>query len=255
MTDHQERRRKQVNAIRVKASPQRMSSEEFKRQYKEPHVIFNADMRDEEEKQRQEMFCDECLVPMQHNGIKAYLLHVTIEDDPLRNFWKLATLRCYGCGFTEIVPLDKPQFTSEELKAFTSPVMHPGAIQSIDGAMGSGLGQFGSRLMGIDIMKGTLAEPWRSEAIHAAQIEESKYRNQIMAQQAHAIQQRNQALQALQQMPDRAAADQHRAANQIMGALDPKSTFEGYSLSNPPKDPTERDSWFKRFGDYLSDYL
>lgn len=108
MTDEQTRRRETANRIRVKASPARMGRAEFDSRYMERNVIIS---REEIEARCQEMFCDACAEPYGTAGAMLLrTLHVSIEDDPLRNFWKLARLKCFGCGFEEYVPLDRPKF-------------------------------------------------------------------------------------------------------------------------------------------------
>jgi hypothetical protein len=116
---NKERRARVANDIRVKASPIRMPLNEFNDRYRGRQVIGTYAQREEVEKITQEMFCDECMksvTPQVADGpTEGTLLHVTIEDDPLGNFWKLATMRCHHCGFHEHVPLTTPQFSPDDI--------------------------------------------------------------------------------------------------------------------------------------------
>jgi hypothetical protein len=127
--ERKERRARQANAIRVKASLPRMPMEEFDCRYKQPYFVANHTSLAATEFLTQEMFCEECMQPA-HGGLAAHVLYVTIENDPLRNFWKLATLHCYGCGFEEIVPLSEPKFTPSDFNELGL-TPSPAAIQDV----------------------------------------------------------------------------------------------------------------------------
>ncbi len=111
--DAKTRRRETANRIHVKASPVRMSREEFQERFVRQQVVIDLPGV---ENTCQEMFCGECAKPYGDKGaLLVRQLHVTIDDDPLKNFWKLATLKCFGCGFSEIVPLETPNFSSLDI--------------------------------------------------------------------------------------------------------------------------------------------
>jgi hypothetical protein len=119
MTDEETKARRVAvaNKIRVKASPLRMPLDEFNATFKERQVLADAKQRDEMESATQQMFCDACLTENLDNfgRLEGTLLHVRMEDDPLGNFWKLATMRCFNCGFHEHVPLTRPEFDPNQL--------------------------------------------------------------------------------------------------------------------------------------------
>lgn len=173
MTEEQkERRRKQANAIRVLASPMHMPLEEFEKRFIDRWIIADMKARDEVERTTQEMFCDECLSPIPNTaGITANVLHVTIENDPLRNFWMLATMRCYGCGFEEIVPLGQPEFTADDFNMGVStpaPIFGPPPFQGVSHWMQEYERQRGvfarqQAIAGQQQMKGLAAAPDESD--------------------------------------------------------------------------------------------
>jgi RNase P subunit RPR2 len=173
MTEEQkERRRKQANAIRVLASPVHMPMEEFQNRYLKQHFLISNVARRTIEHSTQHMFCDEC-VEEQHGGLALRYLHVTIEDDPLRNFWKLATMRCYGCGFEEIIPLERPAFAPDDFN--TVGVMSPGHIVPYKPTLTSQI----------------VNDPWTQEYEH---------QRQVFAQQAQAAQAARQSAIQQQQL-------------------------------------------------------
>jgi RNase P subunit RPR2 len=178
MTDETKaRRRTQANAIRVLASPARLPMEEFKRHYQKRHVIIDEKAREAMEQATQEMFCDECTEPMPHGGMSAHILHVSINDDPLGNFWKLATMRCYGCGLEEHVALDKPVFDPKDFNEIGMVPMAP---------------RIGTPIAGQAVDP---RNPWKEE--YRAQ-HEVFARNQAIAQPNQALSNQKMAWQALQ---------------------------------------------------------
>lgn len=196
----QARRRRVANKIRVKASPVRMPIDDFNRTFRQPQVIPVASMREQIEEQSQQMFCDCCIkhadIGTQAGALEATVLHVTIEDDPLRNYWKLATLRCYGCGFQEMVALDTPQFDPGEVNKLTA-----------RGLLG-----------GQDFATGIVSAPDPYVAEYTARIEAEQKRQteakmraqmaQMQAKQASALQQL-QGLSGLGRMDDMLDAQQY----------------------------------------------
>lgn len=150
------------------------------------------------------------------------LLHVKIDEDPLRNFWKLAEVRCFSCGFTELVPLDTPDFSA------------PSNAGSLLGA---------SSLTASVV---SAPDPYQLEAKqHQARLEAEEKRNQQAAQ----INARNQQIQQLQNQLGQQHLDQLRQMSQ-MGM--PNSMIEQYAKmkeqekrlveikSQPPKKAMER---------------
>lgn len=119
--ENKEYRRKQANAIRIRASVVHMPLDAFQKKYQQRHVVTTRDEFERIERITGELFCNECVEVAAYGLITAHLLHATIEADPLKNFWRLCTVQCYGCGFNEIIALDKPMFTAEELECATKP--------------------------------------------------------------------------------------------------------------------------------------
>lgn len=140
---NKERRVRVANKIRVLASPLRMPREQFEHRYMQRELLASPEARDQLENTTQEMFCDECVKPGPHGSIEVAPLHVLIEDDPLQNFWKIATLRCFCCGFNELVPLSKPDFSADP-----DPSMNLGNIQAMPAHSHSLTGMGANPLLG-----------------------------------------------------------------------------------------------------------
>lgn len=135
-----------------------MTVEEFNDTFIEPFVLLD---RATYERTTQTMLCDNCAEAYGDGGaVLIRRLHVTIEDDPLGNFWKLAQLRCHVCGFNEHVPLDKP-------------------------SLGGGVGT-------------DLVDVWDKELRAQQNKREEELKRQIYAQQMAAAQAQNQAATAAQ---------------------------------------------------------
>jgi hypothetical protein len=163
--------------------------EEFKRHYQKRHVIIDEKAREALEQATQEMFCDECTEPMPHGGMSAHILHVAINDDPLGNFWKLATMRCYGCGLEEHVPLDKPIFDPKDFNDIGEMGMTPlapGMIHTVNPPM------IGTPIPGQYV---DTRNPWKEEYRAQHQV---YARNHAIAQQAAMMQQKQAAAKAMQ---------------------------------------------------------
>lgn len=212
MTDETKaRRRTQANAIRVLASPARLPMEEFKRHYQKRHVIIDEKAREALEQATQEMFCDECTEPMPHGGMSAHILHVSINDDPLGNFWKLATMRCYGCGLEEHVPLDKPVF---DPKDFNDIGMMPDATPLAPGMIHHVNTPFITPRIGTPVPGQAVdtRNPWKEEYRAQHQV---YARNQAVAQQAAMMQQKQkqQAAQGMSNMQAEMIEDMRRMQN------------------------------------------
>jgi RNase P subunit RPR2 len=243
MTDEtKQRRRTQANAIRVLASPARLPMEEFKRHYQKRHVIIDEKARDAIEQSTQEMFCDECIEPMPHGGMSAHILHVAIDNDPLGNFWKLATLRCYGCGFEEHVPLDKPIFEPKDFNDIGEMGMTPlapGMIHTVNPPM------IGTPIPGQYV---DTRNPWKEEYRAQHQV---YARNHAIAQQAAmANQKAAYGMSALQQQMNSSAEalKEMRHMKLMMDDLEDlkhdemveKIRQRGATCPPPPPDPHEQ---------------
>lgn len=110
-------RRGWIRKVRPKAAEELQDEVSFRRTFRLYKVVERARMPDIECKHHI-MFCPACVQPYNPEMVRARQLHVKYEKDPLGNFAMLANLRCMGCDWTEIVPVDtKPDtFTEAELR-------------------------------------------------------------------------------------------------------------------------------------------
>lgn len=109
-------RRARLPKVRPTAAPKMMSMREFRTEYASFHVVCRSEMPDVEENS-QVMFCPACQVSYGPDMVKARKLHVGYEKDPLGNYAMLASLRCFGCDWQEIIPVeDKPIDSSTEAR-------------------------------------------------------------------------------------------------------------------------------------------
>lgn len=121
MTDYnsdqgRELRRARLVRVRPKAAPDMMSKGDFQREYRDFHIVRRELMPDVEEQQNV-MFCPACHEQEDDELQRARKLHVSYDEDPLRNYRALVTLACKGCGWNEIVPVEAPpDLTDDEKK-------------------------------------------------------------------------------------------------------------------------------------------
>lgn len=120
MTDYnndqaRELRRARLVAVRPNNALAKMDERQYTTTYKGRHMVVREMMTEVEEAERI-MFCPACQEQVDDAMIAVRQLHVSYEEDPLRNYRALVTLCCKGCGWNEIVPVESPpRLTEEEL--------------------------------------------------------------------------------------------------------------------------------------------
>lgn len=149
MADHdtdqaRELRRARLTVVRPKHAVEMLSKAEWVTTYREPHMVRREDMPGIEESFNI-MFCPACVTQEDDELVAARKLYVTYEPDPLGNFRGMATLSCKGCGWHEIVPIEAPQYLSEEDMEVVRQARHfrhrleMGQLQNQASAMRNGL--------------------------------------------------------------------------------------------------------------------
>lgn len=108
-----ELRRARLTRIRPRAADDLYPKEVFKREYRDFHMVRRECMPEVEENQ-QVMFCPACQEQEDDELVAARKLHVSYNEDPLRNYRALVTVACKGCGWSEIIPVAAPEAPSEE---------------------------------------------------------------------------------------------------------------------------------------------
>jgi hypothetical protein len=155
MTDYnseqgRELRRARLTKIRPRNAEDMLPKGIFDREYRRFHVVQRELMPDIEERDHL-MFCPACHEDEDDALVRARKLHVSYNEDPLRNYRALVTVACKGCGWSEIIPVAIPEaLTSEELSVMSEKRRYE-AQESLDvmrAQMGaynynSGLGQQG----------------------------------------------------------------------------------------------------------------
>jgi hypothetical protein len=117
MTDHnsdeaKEFRRDRLTVIKPVAAPKMLSEREFREQYMGYYLVAREVMA-EVEQHEHIMFCPACRDDSM-NQVKVRRLHVSYERDHLGNYPMLATLKCNGCEWGEIIPVIVPELTDAE---------------------------------------------------------------------------------------------------------------------------------------------
>lgn len=109
-------RRKRLLEIMPKAAPAMMSEHIFQTQYLRYHYVLRDRLTAVEENSNI-MFCPACVMSWSSTTDKRRILHFIYEKDPLGNFPLLATGRCHGCGWEEMMPIVIPELddTQREL--------------------------------------------------------------------------------------------------------------------------------------------
>lgn len=114
-----ELRRARLLAVRPRHSSDTMPEAEYETMYRRFQIVRREYMLSVEENLHV-MFCPACQEEHPNNDalVKARKLFTSYDEDPLRNFRALVTLRCEGCGWNEIIPLDSaPALPEEDAKA------------------------------------------------------------------------------------------------------------------------------------------
>ena len=120
MTDYdseqgRELRRARLTKIRPRNAEDVLPKETYDREYRQFHIVQRELMPDIEERNHL-MFCPACHEDEDDVLVKARKLHVSYNEDPLRNYRALVTVACKGCGWSEIIPVAVPdRLTDEEL--------------------------------------------------------------------------------------------------------------------------------------------
>jgi hypothetical protein len=112
-----ELRRARLVAIRPTNAPAILPRADYNKTYRDQHIVTRDSMLDAEESEHV-MFCPACQEHVGDTQVAVRKLHVTYEEDPLRNYRALVTARCDGCGWNEIIPVERPPaLEAEELQA------------------------------------------------------------------------------------------------------------------------------------------
>jgi hypothetical protein len=107
-------RRLRLVQIKPTAAPRSMSQKDFCEDYVDGQIIRAADIPSVEESDN-EMFCPACQKPSRFPGMmRVNQLHVTYEKDVLGNYPLIASTKCFGCGWEELIPVVVPEVTAEE---------------------------------------------------------------------------------------------------------------------------------------------
>jgi hypothetical protein len=107
-------RRLRLVQIKPTAAPRSMSQKDFCEDYVDGQIIAAADIPSVEESDN-EMFCPACQKPSRFPGMmRVNQLHVTYEKDVLGNYPLIASTKCFGCGWEELIPVVVPEVTAEE---------------------------------------------------------------------------------------------------------------------------------------------
>jgi len=174
-------RRKRIVQIKPRAASTIMSEAEFRTKYLGYHYIHEPSFREVEDQQNI-MFCPACMEnEVRHARIKARALFASYEPDPLQNYGMLASMRCEGCGWQEIIPVGKfvaPSETDAKMQA-----RRQAQMSGMTAAKGN---QFIPQLWSDEIMRQMLGPPVQNSALAQA------------AQQQQAM---NQALQQYHNRP------------------------------------------------------
>ena len=128
-----ERRRERLLVVKPTAADDAMQEREFRATYHSYRVV-ERDRIAAAEQAKHVMFCPACEKPHSPRMIKARVLHVSYEEDPLRNYPALARLECQGCGWGESIPIIPPEVGSAEqdlatrFRAMTGGLISSGAL-------------------------------------------------------------------------------------------------------------------------------
>lgn len=106
-------RRARLLEVKPLATPVMMTEAAFRERYKNFHVV-PRDYRAEVEAGEHLMFCPACVEAVDDASDKLRVLHVTYGDDPLGNFPLIATVKCHGCGWEEMIPVVKPELSFDQ---------------------------------------------------------------------------------------------------------------------------------------------
>ena len=118
MTDYdseqgRELRRARLTRIRPRNAEDMLPKASFDAEYRQFHIVRRELMPDIEESQRV-MFCPACQEHEDDELQRARKLHVSYNEDPLRNYRALVTVACKGCGWNEIIPVAAPEALTED---------------------------------------------------------------------------------------------------------------------------------------------
>lgn len=106
-------RRKRLVTVRPLAAEDAIRSTDYISEYEQPHVVIADNLLDVEESKKA-LFCPACRVDMGSGLSKVCKLHVSYARDPLNNYPMIATVRCGGCDFVEMIPVIREETTPEE---------------------------------------------------------------------------------------------------------------------------------------------
>lgn len=106
-------RRARLVAIKPKAAPMMLNESDFRHEYVEFRFIALAHKAELEETNNI-MFCPACYVPVNNVMAKARVLHICYEEDALGNFPLIATAKCQGCEWEEMIPVVKPELSDSD---------------------------------------------------------------------------------------------------------------------------------------------
>lgn len=113
--EEREARRKLLTEIRPSAAKEYYSGSAFEADYKSAHVVRTDAIPDVQKKLRL-FFCPCCQKQVPNTDLtEVHVAYAQYDEDPLRNYSALVTLRCFGCGWNEIIPVSgPPDLTAEQ---------------------------------------------------------------------------------------------------------------------------------------------
>lgn len=116
--EEREARRKLFTEIRPSASKEYYSGKAFEDDFRSAHVVRTDAIPDVQKKLRL-FFCPCCQKQIPNTDLsEVHVAYAQYDEDPLRNYAALVTLRCFGCGWNEIIPVSNPpEFTAEQQQA------------------------------------------------------------------------------------------------------------------------------------------
>ena len=108
-----ELRRARLLKIKPKAARVMLTESEFHKEYVEYRFVSLEHLVELEETNNI-MFCPACAQPVNNVMAKRRVLHVSYDDDVLGNYPLIATVKCQGCEWEEMIPVVKQELTDDD---------------------------------------------------------------------------------------------------------------------------------------------
>jgi hypothetical protein len=100
-------RRARLLQAKPKAAESSMQERAFRAAYMSHHIVDRT-LLSEFEEQEHVLFCPACRTDFNPVMVKARVLHISYQEDDLRNFPAIAHCHCNGCGWEEMIPVVPP---------------------------------------------------------------------------------------------------------------------------------------------------